>query len=447
MPGRIIFLDIDGVLNSSDWSQRRGDPETGGMSTDQRRAQRIDPDAVARLDRLVARSAADVVLCSAWRASGVESMRRVLALRGFRGRLIDRTPVRQEHDLELFRRLHGKPAADPSPWPRGYELQQWLDARPEIESIVILDDCASMKHLSPWQVRTSMRDGLLDEHVERALEILRRPGPPRSQGLSGSVKTGSVIGSLRELEGEGVKNSAGPWLRYLDCFDRWWRWIELGREAEARGDTSEADACFAAGCWLQPESAAPVVARAMQKRSSAPDRPDPDFPRRPAAERHRLAWELGRRGLDELPTLLRWSCDPSPAVRACIYRALGRIGHPAAIQALHEGVLDPDHHARLAALHSLGRCHDPTAIDWLPELAGSGLSEAMATRDRIIAYWTDNAKGTDADPRDHHYHAPDPSSLLESPGADPEFEARRMLRFSGHGTKDQRRARAIRVLL
>jgi hypothetical protein len=45
---------------------------------------------------------------------------------------------------------------------------------------VILDDSLRMRHLAPWQIRTTLLEGLLDEHVEQACEVLERPGPPRS---------------------------------------------------------------------------------------------------------------------------------------------------------------------------------------------------------------------------------------------------------------------------
>lgn len=182
MSGRVIFLDVDGVLNSRGWTERRG-PVTRQMPLEQRRTASFDPLAIARINRLVAQSGARIVLSSQWRRRGVEAMRDVLARAGLEGHILDRTPLPTEHDLELFRRLHGSERPDrpePSIWPRGYEIQQWLDAHEGITGIVLVDDSSSMRHLAAWQVRTSMDDGLLDVHVEQALAVLQRPPPPRS---------------------------------------------------------------------------------------------------------------------------------------------------------------------------------------------------------------------------------------------------------------------------
>lgn len=180
MARRIVFLDVDGVLNNAEWRDfaRRTNHE---IPIHMRRSHWLDPEAVERLDRLLERTAAEVVLASSWRRRGLEPMQEMLVGAGFRGRLIDHTPLPDQHDLALFRRLEGEERPADYAWPRGYEIQQWLDAHADVEAIVILDDSTRMRHLAPWQVRTSLLVGLLDEHVDRACEVLARPGPPRSR--------------------------------------------------------------------------------------------------------------------------------------------------------------------------------------------------------------------------------------------------------------------------
>ena len=55
-PNPIIFLDIDGVLNSITWFKK-----CGGMT------RRLDPVAVAQLRRIVDATKADIVIASTWR--------------------------------------------------------------------------------------------------------------------------------------------------------------------------------------------------------------------------------------------------------------------------------------------------------------------------------------------------------------------------------------------
>lgn len=164
---RLIFLDIDGVLNSGEFFRAQHEAknrstESRIITVDDRDEEMIDPAAVALLAELVQRSGAVMVLSSSWRiVRPLTKMRELLAGKGFPTPvpLIDKTP-------------NGPP--------RGKEIQTWLDAHREPPSgIVILDDSSDMLHLQPWLVRTNFPDGLRREHVEQALEVLARPAPPR----------------------------------------------------------------------------------------------------------------------------------------------------------------------------------------------------------------------------------------------------------------------------
>ena len=61
-----------------------------------------------------------------------------------------------------------------STWRRsaGDEIASWLHGRPEVESFVVLDDDSDMTAVQDRHVKTSFDGGLLDEHVERAIQML-----------------------------------------------------------------------------------------------------------------------------------------------------------------------------------------------------------------------------------------------------------------------------------
>ena len=422
MGRRVIFLDVDGVLNNVAWRESQEYMSPPGTPRELRGIQWIDPSAVERLNELVDHSGAEVVLSSSWRARGIERIQQMLELRGFRGQLIDRTPLPDEHDPAVFRRLAGKDSPPDYVWPRGYEIQQWLDDQFDIESIVILDDSASMEHLMPWLVRTSISEGLCDRHVIEALVMLGKPGPrasgttprktkqrsssdPPAWELRASDLIDLVTRTLAREDGDrplfGTDVDVWPtarWHNYFAALDRWWRWAQLGRSAEAEGNHEEASACLAAALWLQPESADSVFSRTLRQRKR--DLPvilqqafDPEFPGLPFRARHERAWALGR-NLAGLPTLLRWSCDPRPWVRVQVYRSLGRLAHPAGIQVLQEGSFDPNPRARAAAVQGLGRSLDPTAFGRLRSLARTEKEEHVrsAANDalQLIATYWDN---------------------------------------------------------
>lgn len=420
MTRRIIFLDVDGVLNHVAFRKTTSVISPVGTPPELRGLQLIDPDAVERLNALVEKTGAEVVLSSSWRVRGVDGMQTILAAAGFRAELVDRTPLRAEYDPAVYERLRGEPPVDEYSWPRGYEIQQWLDDHHDVESIVILDDASSMEHLMPWLVQTSLRDGLLDTHIDMAIEVLEQPGPPRTRA-AGAEPTARVRWDMPETElmslvarrlsrktgdrllldprdvSKARRIAARTWLDYLEAFDRWWRWAHIGRRAEAEGRLAEANACFAAASWLQPDSADPVIDRVIRRRGdelSAQLRRlhDHEFPTLTSRDRHRRAWSLGEDGLAGVPTLMRWACDPNPSVRAQIYRSLGFASHPAAIQILQEGTLDPDPNARVEAVRALGWLADPSFFAQLETLAGAGHSAvlrrtAVASMQRICGYW------------------------------------------------------------
>lgn len=153
MSERVLFLDIDGVLNSAEWFAKTKDVRSGLSRIDELQ-EMLDPRAVALLNDLLARTGATVVLSSSWRiAYGIGFIQRALMARGFAGRLRDKTPSIGS--------------------PRGREIQAWLDRRQEpVESFVILDDGSDMLHLSDRLVQTSWGTGLQPEHVERAVQVI-----------------------------------------------------------------------------------------------------------------------------------------------------------------------------------------------------------------------------------------------------------------------------------
>lgn len=150
---KIVFLDIDGVLNHHDWWRRRGELPDDSSSFE-RYLHDLDPIAVGYLNEIVAATGAKVVISSAWRLHpSLSELRGLMKKAGFVGDLIDKTP-----------RI---------PAPRGREIQLWIDeAALKVDRFVILDDDDDMEHLSEHLIKTSMFHGLLPSHVEAAIAIM-----------------------------------------------------------------------------------------------------------------------------------------------------------------------------------------------------------------------------------------------------------------------------------
>ena len=133
---KVIFLDVDGVLNNTP-----SGPD-------------FEPELVGWLNRLVAASGAGIVISSTWRLDlPLDRLVELLRVAGFDGQVIGVTP-----DLEGLG--------------RGPEIAQWLREN-AVESFVILDDEADVGALSDHLVRTSPYRGLGPREVKRALSTLK----------------------------------------------------------------------------------------------------------------------------------------------------------------------------------------------------------------------------------------------------------------------------------
>ena len=120
---RVIFLDVDGVLNHAEafkrWKQLFG-------------TNVLDPDCISNLVKLARSTGAEVVLSSTWRLIGNarELIRCVLWTHGVL--ILDQTP-------DLFGTTDGtvKPWSPPT---RADEIRAWLDANKDVTHFVVIDD-------------------------------------------------------------------------------------------------------------------------------------------------------------------------------------------------------------------------------------------------------------------------------------------------------------------
>ncbi len=151
----VIFLDIDGVLNSSAYFDRIGVGRDGlrlpAFSGDQ-----IDPEAVGRLNEIVATTNARIVISSSWRLGHtLEELRELLAARGLVGNIIGVTPNLMTDA-------------------RSEEIKKWIERHGATNYVILDDDHLAGVGMGPRFVWTSFVYGLTDEHVEQAIRILRR---------------------------------------------------------------------------------------------------------------------------------------------------------------------------------------------------------------------------------------------------------------------------------
>ncbi len=150
---RLIFLDIDGVLNSAQYFRETDVNRTHWSSM-------IDPLAVKRLNDIVARTGAKVVISSSWRAlHSVDEIRSFLNERGFIGEVVGRTPTHREY------------VGDPLTDDRGHYIQQWINENKFDGDFVIIDDDRDVEPYRDRWVHTTWERGLEQKHVVEAMDL------------------------------------------------------------------------------------------------------------------------------------------------------------------------------------------------------------------------------------------------------------------------------------
>lgn len=158
---KIIFLDMDGVLNSNRWLEDRRKELFDRMQKTGEHPWRhvIDRRAVSRLNQIIEATSAKVVISSAWRHHhSWKKMQEYLDYHGFVGEVIGQTPAKM------------------SLYDRWAEIHMWFsDAETQPAHIVILDDIHDMGKFRRFHVWIDEEAGLQDEHVQQAIDILNKP--------------------------------------------------------------------------------------------------------------------------------------------------------------------------------------------------------------------------------------------------------------------------------
>lgn len=160
---KVIFLDIDGVLNSEQFweEQTQSFRYTAALNegkTDDEISvvANFDPQAVALLNQLVKQTDAEIVVSSTWRSD--YNIQFKLRYAGIKKPMYGITPFSKDRH-------------------RGTEIKKWLDDHPEVTNYVILDDDNDMlEEQMNNLVQTHWLTGLTIDNVKQAINILNNVG-------------------------------------------------------------------------------------------------------------------------------------------------------------------------------------------------------------------------------------------------------------------------------
>lgn len=147
---KVLFLDIDGVLNSrkfftsKEWLVNSMNPTS-----------QIDPKAVEILNRIVFKTECVVVVSSTWRLyHSYDKIAKMLEAKGYNhSNIIGQTPDLAQYDKN-----------------RADEISMWLACNKQVDAYAILDD--EQVFVGPRMVRTDSNIGLVESDVDNVVNAL-----------------------------------------------------------------------------------------------------------------------------------------------------------------------------------------------------------------------------------------------------------------------------------
>jgi len=163
---KVIFLDIDGVLNTGWWYSQmdRNTPKD-------KYGYAFDPISVANLKKILDETGAEIVISSSWKSFGLTELETMWHDRGLPGRLIGITPNTVSDELLLNADLDHMELFSI----RGMEIKEWLDKHgKKVSHYVIIDDMDNMlPEQKPHFVQTNPEVGITDKNADEAIMMLK----------------------------------------------------------------------------------------------------------------------------------------------------------------------------------------------------------------------------------------------------------------------------------
>jgi|688.fasta_scaffold12985_13 hypothetical protein len=185
---KIIFLDIDGVLNHQNWYSYRHKEIDQNDIVSHYPFYEFDPKSIEQLNRIIEETGAKVVVSSTWRMGRtISQLQEILDRVGFVGEVIDTTPHFYVKGTDNEGEKIGYTI------PRGCEIEWWLKNKGKFQRInwsteeqqkfidnaivknyVILDDDSDMLYGQREHfVKTYFMNGLTEERADECIKILK----------------------------------------------------------------------------------------------------------------------------------------------------------------------------------------------------------------------------------------------------------------------------------
>ena len=179
---KLIFLDIDGVLNGH---ESHGNGYCGTR-----------PDCVARFNRILSATGAAIVVSSAWRYLVLSGSMTIVGLEN----------LLLSHGVDCREKIRDVTRPDVGDEMRGLQISLWLKSRKfPPDAYVVLDDMDDISAYGHPFVRTESKTGLTDEDADRAIAILmggvQKPSSWSAPDIAGVLAVQKPLRRWRAYDG------------------------------------------------------------------------------------------------------------------------------------------------------------------------------------------------------------------------------------------------------
>lgn len=162
---KILFLDLDGVLNTARW-HRQADRH----ALQDKYGYKFDPSAVANLKKILDETGAVIVISSSWKCMGLATLQRMWKDRNLPGEVVDITPNSIGDELLLHADLEKMGLLSI----RGQEIKEWLMLHgKDVSNYVIFVDMNDiLPEQEPHFVWIDPEEGVTKDNAEQVIMIL-----------------------------------------------------------------------------------------------------------------------------------------------------------------------------------------------------------------------------------------------------------------------------------
>ena len=171
MTDKYLFLDFDGVLNTSRYAKLL---RTEGLDLYDEFGAIFDPNTIANLKSIVEQTNCKIVLSTSWRNEGFLRMRSLWKDRNLPGEIFSMTPILLSTTYQNAQT--GEMFGIPELHAKALEINAWLqqNASKSFNYVIIDDENVFFQKQQKHLVLTDEYDGLTVDKADKAIEILNQ---------------------------------------------------------------------------------------------------------------------------------------------------------------------------------------------------------------------------------------------------------------------------------